>query len=219
MENIKWLFFDMGGVILNDDEPERLRQKALFDVLVNFLPGLTMTDVYNAWMISSQQPGSVRLGALRELMKDSEKLEAAEAAFKEVGNPDYQGLSFIRPDAKPVLEVLSKKYNLGIAANQSNKTVDRLRDADILSCFSHQKMSAEIGLEKPDPNFFLHILNDCGTTPQESVLIDDNWFRGLLPAKKLGMTAVLYKRDFIPYPKTATPDFAINTLQELLNIF
>lgn len=216
---LKWLFFDIGGVILNDDRPEQLRQTTLLQVTQRYLPQITMNDVYNAWMTASQTPGSLRIEALRALFKDSPQLAEAEAEYNRVCNYNYHELSFIRPGVKTVLNQLARRYQLGIIANQHTKTVDILRAGEILPYFSHQKMSAHIGLEKPDPKFFLSVLEDTGAKATESVMIDDNWYRGLVPAKALGMTTVLYKRDFIPYPETASPDFTINSLEELLDIF
>lgn len=218
-EKYKWIFFDMGGVILNDDEPERLRQQALLKVAQHYMPSVTMDDVNNAWMEASKIKGNLRIEALRVLFKNSPKLQEAEQEYTEACKYNYHELSTIRPEAKSVLEQLSQRYNLGITANQSEKTIELLEASGLLVFFSHQKMSAHIGLEKPDPNFFLTVLEDTGAKPSESVIVDDNWLRGLAPAKQLGMTTVLLKRDFIPYPNTAAPDFTIDNLTELLNLF
>ncbi len=62
-ENINWLFFDMGGVILNDDKPENIRQSVLLEVVKVYEPSLAISDVHKAWARASEQPGSVRLNA------------------------------------------------------------------------------------------------------------------------------------------------------------
>ncbi len=217
--SINWIFFDMGGVILNDDKPESLRQAALLEVTQKFIPNITMEDIYNSWLAASQLPGSVRINALREMFKNSAHLEIAEAEYISVCNYNYHALSYIRPDAKEVLTELSKSYNLGIMANQNIKTMTLLETAGLLPYFSHQKMSDHIGLQKPDPNFYLTILQDSGAKPEESIIIDDNWYRGLLPAKNLGMSTVLYERDIIPYPNTAQPNFRVTNLKDLFKIF
>ncbi len=218
-KNWQWLFFDMGGVILNDDEPERLRQQALLQVAQHYMPNVTMDNVYQAWMEASKLFGSVRIQALRVLLKGSPKLTEAETEYTAACQYNYHSLSTIRPEAKSVLVELSQRYNLGIIANQSAKTTELLESSGLLQYFSHQKMSAHIGLEKPDPNIFLTVLKDTGAKASESVMVDDNWFRGLVPSRELGMSTVLYRRDLIPYPDTATPDFTINNLEELLSLF
>ncbi len=218
-ENIKWLFFDMGGVILDDTKPETLRQEILFNVAQRYLPNITMANIYEAWLFASQQPGSVRINALHYLFKDSKLKEEAELVYNNECNVDYYGLSKVRPEAMEVLSGLSKSFNLGIMANQNVKAGNVLEDAGLLQYFSHQKMSGHIGLQKPDPNFYLEILKDSGALPSESVLIDDNWYRGLLQAKLLGLSTILYKREIIPIPDSAEPDKFISSLAELTEIF
>lgn len=217
--NIKWLFFDMGGVILDDTYPETLRQEILLNVAKRYFPELTKEHVRAAWQEASKQLGSLRINALHYLFKDSVFQEDAETVYKNECNVDYYGLSVVRPEAGEVLGRLSKYFNLGIMANQNVKAGHLLEEAGILNYFSHQKMSAHIGLEKPDPKFYIEILNDSGAKASESMLIDDNWYRGLLQAKQLGMGTVLYKREIIPYPKDAEPDKFISSLEELLPIF
>lgn len=218
-ENIQWLFFDMGGVILNDDKPENLRQTALLEVIKKYEPSFTIADVHKAWAKASEQPGSVRINALKTIFKDSIHLAKAEAEFSKIYKDNYHELSTVRSEAKNVLAKLSPHYKLGIMANQHARTTELLESAGLLPYFSHKKMSAHVGLEKPNPEFFKTILQDSGVKAGESVIIDDNWYRGLLPAKKLGMATVLYQREIIPYPETANPDFKISNLEELLNIF
>jgi FMN phosphatase YigB (HAD superfamily) len=167
LDVIEWLFFDMGGVILNDDQPERLRQATTLEVAKKYKPELTMEDVHTAWMNASGEQGSLRLLAFKNLLKDHPQLAEAEAEFNILCTHDYHGLSSIRPEAKDVLAKLSKHYKIGITANQSAKTGDILEIAGLLPYFSHQKMSAQIGLEKPDPKFFLHVLEETGAAPKK----------------------------------------------------
>lgn len=125
----------------------------------------------------------------------------------------------MRPEAHQVLAELSKRYHLGIMANQKIERATLLEKAGLTPFFTHQKMSGSIGLEKPEPAFFKSILEDADANPEESALVDDNWYRGLLPAQQIGMHTVLFKREIIPYPKNAQPDFSINKLADLLEIF
>lgn len=219
MENIKWLFFDMGGVILNDEEPERIRQATLFQVARRYIPNLSMQDIYTAWMEASKVPGVLRINAVRALFKNSPSLAEVEEEFVRTCKYDYHAMSSIRPEAKGVLAELSKHYKLGVMANQSEKTLKLLEVAGLLPYLSHQKMSAHIGFAKPDPDFYRAVLEDTQAKPAESVLIDDNWYRGLLSAKKLGVGTVLFKREIMPWPEDAAPDFMVSKLEELVGLF
>lgn len=219
MENIKWLFFDMGGVILDDDTPEGLRQADLLKIAEKYLPNSTIQDVKKAWEMASPNPGSMKHEAAKLLFANQSFAEQAVSEYLEYCQVDYYGLSRVRPEAKKVIPILAEKYNLGIMANQGAKAIDHLVEANLLGFFSHQKMSHHVGLQKPNPEFFNTILKDTGAKPEESIQIDDNWFRGCVPARKAGMKIVLYKRDIIPHPADANPDWEVSNLKELLEIF
>jgi len=209
----------MGGVILDDSEPEIKRQQILFDIVKDYIPNLTMERLRKAWMDSSGTFGSMRIVALRELCKDLPESEEIEKQYNELCQVDYIGMSKVRPEVKEVLSKLSTRYNLGLMANQNAKAMEHLVNAGVLEFFSHQKMSHHVGLEKPNPEFFKSILGDTGAKAEESVIIDDNWFRGCLPAMKMGMKSILYERDIIPSPSEAQPDARVKNLTELLGIF
>lgn len=209
----------MGGVILDDTKPETLRQEILLDVAKRYFPNLSKADIYEAWLYASQHPGSVRTNALHYIFKDSEFKAEAEAVYKKECDVDYYDLSVVRPEAQEALAKLSEHFNLGIMANQNVKAGNVLEDAGLLQYFSHQKMSGHLDLAKPNPKFYLEILKDSGAVPSESILIDDNWYRGLLQAKEIGLGTILYKREIIPYPDDAKPDKFISSLNELLDIF
>ncbi len=219
MNNIKWIFFDMGGVILNDDEAETRRQQALLSIVKPLDATITIAKIQKTWWEASKTVGSIWKNTLRLLLPNHKQINVLETKFLEiVPNGTYASTSFIRPEAKNVLGHLNTKYNLGIIANQSTSITEKLIQTDILKYFSHQKVSAHHGLEKPDPAYFASVLSDTGADPNTSALIDDNWPRGLLPAKKLGMTTVLYKRDIWKYSDTQ-PDYSIYNLAKLIKVF
>ncbi len=209
----------MGGVLLDDTVPESKRQNFALEVAKKYMPETTMAEVKQAWLDASGIPGSMRMVAMRELCKNLPNIEEVVHEYDKICQVDYYGLSKIRPEAKKVLAELSKKYNIGLMANQGPQAIDHLVDAGILEYFSHQKMSHHVGLAKPDPEFYRAIFADTGSKPEESVNIDDNWFRGCVPGKKLGMKTILFKGPTVPFPEDANPDFAISRLDELLEIF
>ena len=129
-------------------------------------------------------------------------------------------LSSIRPEAKEVVEVLSKKYRLGVMANQPTKTADKFKVAGIDGYFSQLGMSHDYGYHKPDPRLYAEILAETKAVAERSVMIDDNYERGLRTAKDLGFKIVWYletgSRFWIPDAKA---DWIIGNLRDLLSIF
>lgn len=219
LEKCRWIFFDIGGVILDDSAPETARQAKLLYVAKKYLPETSQKDVYYAWLRASKKPGSVRLNALEFLLGKHPKYDKAKDKYLKLCEQiPYLDMSHIRPEASTVISRLSTRYHLGLAGNQSIKVMALLKKAKLLSFLQHQKVSGHLGKEKPDPGFFIQILKEVHAKPNECILVDDNWYRGLAPAKKLGMFTILLQRDFIPYPKTAKPTVMIRQLKNLLTL-
>lgn len=83
--------------------------------------------------------------------------------------------------------------------------------------------SAEIGIEKPDPDIFDPVLRALNLKPEDCAYIGDDPLRDIECAKKKGLFAILYKRpaeesapwrDYKTPPKIA-PDAEITSLAEL----
>lgn len=219
MNQIQWIFFDVGGVLLDDTVVEAERQQRALELAQRFNSNLTEADMYQAWLEASKLPGSVRENALHILMGNNENFTSVQDEYKALFPPGYYlAKSHIRPECHGILSQLQKHYRLGIIANQSTKTADLLTEAGIMQYFQHQKVSAHHGLEKPDPAYFAEVFQDAGANPHHSAFVDDNWYRGLLPGQQLGMTTILFKRHIMPYPHTANPDYIIETLPKLLDI-
>lgn len=78
--------------------------------------------------------------------------------------------------------------------------------------------SSEIGLRKPHPAIFHHVLDPMGVRPDEAIFVGDRLRDDIGGAQSLGMGAVLTQqfRQEDVMPSTAQPDLVIETLPELL---
>jgi|SRR5579884_792004 len=78
--------------------------------------------------------------------------------------------------------------------------------------------SSEIGIRKPHPSIFLHVLNGLGVEPSEAFFVGDRLRDDIEGAKSLGMRGVLthqYRREELgSYP--AEPDLVINALPDIV---
>ena len=66
------------------------------------------------------------------------------------------------------------------------------RICSVLDTFSQVYLSHQIGLLKPDPDAFWHVLHAVNCAPDESILVDDNP-RCIEAAKRLGMQTIHFK--------------------------
>ena len=69
---------------------------------------------------------------------------------------------------------------------QENLGYDELFDAQFYSC--------EIGLAKPDPAYFTHVLRELGVEPQDALFLDDTAVN-VESAARLGLRAELFARN------------------------
>lgn len=82
--------------------------------------------------------------------------------------------------------------------------------------------SAEEGVAKPDLRIFIIALERANCKPEEAVIVGDRIDNDIVPANKIGMKTVWIRQKFggLAQPQTATetPDYTINSLNELFKI-
>lgn len=83
-------------------------------------------------------------------------------------------------------------YRVGIVANQPEGIVEQLEEMDLR--IDVIASSASIGVAKPDPCFFHHIVERCGVPAGEIVYVGDRLDNDILPALSIGMQAVFIRR-------------------------
>lgn len=103
------------------------------------------------------------------------------------------------PDAVPALAALARR-GVGLAVLSNWGSRPRLRDvlahADLERWFDQVVVSGEVGLAKPDPAVFLHLLDRIGTAAGPHVAyVGDDLRSDVVPARQLGLRAVLVDRS------------------------
>ena len=127
-------------------------------------------------------------------------------------------------NAEFVLKQLRQKgYRLGVIANQSLGTKDRLENWGLLKYFEIVLASAEEGVSKPDIEIFDRALNAANCLPVNAVMVGDRLDNDIAPAKKIGMKTVRIKQGLSGLASVTNEseqaDNEIDNLSELLNIF
>jgi len=173
MKNIKWLFFDIGYTLINEDDVHRQR---VIDTVKN-QNVYTYEDVYNAMIEASGNYKQPYPTAIEQL-----GIKYYAQYKKELEKP-YKC-------AKNVLKKLHKYYKIGIIANQSEGTEQRLIEYGLREHIDYICASAESGLSKPDINMFLKALEDTNCAPENAVMIGDRLDNDIFPANKIGMKTI-----------------------------
>lgn len=202
-ENIKWLFFDVGSTIVDEHiaYEHRMREIAV-------LANMTYETIYKISL---------------EFYKNNKKGDLETAKLLKVGLPDWHTEDeVLYSDASQCLEVLSRHYKIGIIANQSPGTRDRLEQYGILKYIDMVAASAEEGVAKPDKEIFEIALKRSNCKPYAALMVGDRIDNDIVPANLLGMHTIRIMQGFGQYwnikSKIEEADCTVNNLAEILNI-
>jgi putative hydrolase of the HAD superfamily len=96
-------------------------------------------------------------------------------------------------DSEKTLEILSKRYKLGLITNgPSVGQRNKLRNSGLSRFFDPEQIvvSGDYPFRKPDPRLFYAACEKLDVLPQESVYVGDIYGRDVLGAHRAGMTPV-----------------------------
>lgn len=167
----------------------------------------------------------------REVLKAMMRANAAKNRLPYKDTAKDLGLETVRwpihleklfPSVPGTLSILSKKYKLGIIANQSGGANERLAEYGIREYFDVIVSSAEAGVSKPSREIFALALECAGCEADEAYMIGDRLDNDIEPAASLGMKTVWVKEGEFAFgnPELIShkPDFTVDSIEEILNI-
>lgn len=203
MNDIKWLFFDLGSTLI--DERECISWRCKYIIENN---GIEAQEF---------------MKKVEECAKTDHFAVKTAASFFGAEIPRWpKELEKLYLDTKNVLEYLASKYKLGIIANQSAGTQERIEKWGIAKYFDVVIASAEAGCAKPDLRIFHMALEQADCLPEEAVMIGDRLDNDIAPAKRIGMKTVWVRQGFAKYQginnESERPDDIIDDIADLRNV-
>ena len=201
--NAEWLFFDVGSTLIDESAAYAHR---LGDIAA--AAGRPYEEVYE--------------NAL-DFYKQNRKGDKETAKAYGVDLPKWHCEDeILYADAAACLEILHRKYKIGIIANQEPGTAERLKSHGILQYIDLVVASAEEGVAKPDRRIFEIALRRAGCRPGNAVMIGDRVDNDIIPAKMLGMGTVWVKQGFGRYwnvrSEAERADYVVDSLTELCGV-
>ena len=186
------VFFDIGGVMYDDSVYARSWQKALRESGARFTDEEFELEYAAA---RSAQSESFRRRLTKRFLGTDDDLGAVEArAARYWAYP----ATALYPDVMPCLEALEGRFRLGVIANQPSSVRSAMERDGLTRFFEVWGVSDDLGLQKPDPKLFSHVLYTAGVSPARSVMIGDRLDYDVRPAKAAGMRAVWVLRGEAP---------------------
>lgn len=191
---VNWLFFDIGNVLMIDEPLMALHWEMLFHRLNATGQNITFEELMarREERVNRFHDSVPHRTISAQFLGEQDDLKFHEDVRIKL-HQDFMTYNFVLPGAKCLLETLSEDYNLAMAANQP-KLVFRqaMVDANLLDYFKVVGISDEMGLKKPDPDFFEAILSEAGCLPSEAIMIGDRIDNDIAPAQKLGFRTIWF---------------------------
>jgi FMN phosphatase YigB (HAD superfamily) len=126
----------------------------------------------------------------------------------------------IKPGGRELLDELrGRGYGLVIASNFDENLEQLLSGLGVRDYFSHLFVSAVLGLEKPSVAFYERIVDVLGCSPNQILMIGDDFSLDISPTGSIGMFSVyLSPRSIQPSaPISEHCLYRISNLQQLLD--
>lgn len=204
MKNIKWIFFDIGSTLIDESVAYKSRiEKTIVNTDISF-------DVFYDKMIEFYRQNK---------KGDKETVKHFGLTLAPWNSDD----EVVYPEAEACLKTLSKKYKLGIIANQNFGSEERLEKFGLLKYINLVVASAEEGVAKPDLRIFEIAIARANCKPDEAVMVGDRLDNDIAPANKIGMKTVWIKQGFgglaTVQSNEEKSDIIINSLTELTEYF
>ena len=218
LPGIRWVFFDVGHTLINEDDAawDRFLQirRALKKHGVEVSAEAVKETVEDATAARAPSPVSHAIATLAGSIELGNSLKPCFTWRKELEKP--------YPGADRVLSALSRRYKIGVIANQSAGTEGRLATWGLSGNISLVVASAETGLAKPDLAIYQLAMEQSGSKAEQSVMIGDRIDNDIEPAKLLGWKTIRVKQGLSrgqePFDRTQKPDFEVHSLDEILEI-
>ena len=207
---IRTLFFDVGYTLVNEDAVWKRRCKEQAETEEAKTLGVSAEDIYHEIEKAS-------IEGLPQFRTVIERFNFSTMV------PYHHELETMYEEVPKVLETLSKKYELGVIANQLDGLKERLESFGILQYFKYIISSWDVKVMKPDIRIFEHALKTAGCQPNEAVMIGDRIDNDTAPAQSLGRKGVWIKQGFgrlqTALAAANPPDYEVENLTELLILF
>lgn len=142
--------------------------------------------------------------------------------FSEYAGPmvDWEYVEIIDGVSKS-LHIVSQSYICCVASNAGASNSEllgmALKRVDIQQYFQYLFTSRELGFSKPSLDFFNKIVQTLGITPQECIMIGNDYNKDIIPAKKIGMQTILFSQVSKDSNLNYT-DYVMNSMENLHEI-
>jgi HAD superfamily hydrolase (TIGR01549 family) len=121
-----------------------------------------------------------------------------------------------------MLQTLTGRFKLGIIANQSKGTEDRLKQWGVRDCFDFVLSSAEFGATKPNLSIFYAAADIINSYAGSVLMVGDRLDNDIAPARKMGWITARVLQEFhrfqIPNGDHELPDLTLGSILDIARL-
>jgi len=188
---MKWVFLDLGGVLLDEGRFHSYFFRTIRSLINEHGNEVSQSAFIKAKnrLVSEGAP-DFALCIVREFVEDEAVVSGILSEWeRRVRGRDLELLT-LRRDSKTVLKQLSKRYRLGVIANQRTSIMPIFERYEIGHYFDVVLISEAVGIAKPDKRIFKLAIEHAGVKPSETVMVGDRIDNDVAPARAMGMWTV-----------------------------
>jgi|WetSurMetagenome_2_1015567.scaffolds.fasta_scaffold21630_1 putative hydrolase of the HAD superfamily len=239
IRNIDAILFDMGGTLRSRTKHECAEKQQKLQLMADLLGAQVDTAEFQSLLEKRTRAyknwAETNLLELNEvevwtnwLLPDwpADRVGSLALQLDELWR-DINGIKKVFPETREVLlELFRRGYRLGLVSNtpSSVESPRILQELGVAGCFDAVVLSCQVGIRKPNPLILEMSARRMGVPPEHCAYIGDQPGRDVAAARGAGFGRTIIRRD--PEKKAAlssdpalTPDFYIDTLRELLDLF
>ncbi|MCA9754525.1 MAG: HAD family hydrolase [Candidatus Eisenbacteria bacterium] len=192
---IRWVFLDMGNVVMNDDPVMTYLYELLHDELQREGRKVSFEQLMADREEIIAERGTGHWSILTERILGKERHETLARTSAEHLRANYLQYHNVLPGMADALQQLSEEFSLGIVANQMSVAEDALREVGLAHHFRFIALSERVGAAKPDPTIFHWALAQAQCQPEEAIMVGDRIDTDIVPARRLGLWTLWFHAD------------------------
>ena len=219
---IRNLFLDAGGIILDETEHEKLHCEIITGIIKKYKPDYSPENYWlDAKIAVEIYVPSVYTYILWKNINEIGEYTKSLAELKDKVSKNKPELR-LSHGIKEILKKLFDKYKIGILGQYGTDLKNLLKIESLDRYFTFLNTQEEFGITKPDPRYFLLVLEKANVNPEDSIMVGDRIDKDIIPAKMIGMKTVLVRTGLhkgqIPRTFEEYPDLEINNLHDLITV-
>jgi HAD superfamily hydrolase (TIGR01509 family) len=198
MSKIKWIYFDIGGVAIQDFSGTNKWQQLLRDLHIS----QAKEPLIDSWWVEHIQPRVDLDLKIDDQLEDFQKISGITLPSNYSLHDDFIARFNPNPHLWPLTTQLKQRFKLGLLTNMYPGMFNKIQNAKLLPPVSWDVVvdSSVVGFKKPDPKIY-HLAKQKAAVPHEQILFIDNVQENLEYPKHLGWQTFWY--DSKDYEKSS----------------